>query len=102
MSRNWCSSSVAAVNIGEDLSRVARDEWGRELASGRCLSLSQDSVRFLADWSVARPCERNGVLLGLVVPSFCVQFKVLYFSRFLFLVGSVRGYLVVVDGRKEH
>ena len=41
--------------------------------------MSQDCVRFLADWSVARPCERNRVLLGPVVPSFCVQLNVLYF-----------------------
>ena len=88
------------MNIGADSSRVARDEWGREPASGRCSSLSQDCVRFLADWSVARPCERNRVL-GLVVPSFCVRFNVLYCFRCLFLVRSVRGYLVVVDERKE-
>ena len=43
---NRCSISVAAaVNVGADLSRVARDEWGRELASGRCLSMSQDFSR---------------------------------------------------------
>ena len=61
------------MNIGADSSRFARDEWGRELASGRCLTSSQDSVGFLAGWSVAFPCERNRVL-GVVG-----HFIVLYF-----------------------
>ena len=64
------------------------------------MSSSQDSVRFLAGSECCtRPCERNRVLLGLVVPSFCVQFNLLYFFRSL--VPLVGGYLVVVDGRKE-
>ena len=40
--------AVAAVDIGADSSRVARDEWEQVLVNGRCLSSPDESVRFLA------------------------------------------------------
>ena len=42
------AAAVAAVDIGADSSRVARDEWEQELVNGRCLSSPEESVRFLA------------------------------------------------------
>ena len=91
--------AAAAVNIGADSSRVVRDEWGRELASGGWFCLCH-RIQFVFSRvrSVARPCERNRVVLGLV-PSFGVKFNLVYFFP-LSLVRSVRGYLVVIDGRK--
>ena len=95
------------MNIGAHSSRVAinnditNDKWGRELAitSGRCLSLAQDSVRFLAG-SVCCTLLRAGPNSSWSCCPFGVQFNLLHFFP-LSLVRSVRGYLLQSTGGKS-
>ena len=48
--------AAAAVNVGADSSRVARDEWGRELASGRWFCLCH-SIQFVLLHALASGTE---------------------------------------------
>ena len=55
------------MNIGADSSRVARDEWsGSQLVGGVLVFVTGFSS--FSRGGVANPCERNRILLGLVVP----------------------------------
>ena len=86
------------MKIGEDSARAFLvTSGGQEVGTGssRCLSLSQDEVRFSRFRSLVRPCQRNRGLSVIAPCSFVsclVQFPVVFPFLCLFFVRSFRGY----------